>query len=114
MDKEITSLIELVKFESKNSDRVKRRANGDRIVKAKIIFDYASESVVEYLEIIINKSTMEGGRINFMEGEQINTETLHTEFYPKFQSYKCSSEGYLIITGKSPKIGNYKITIITV
>ncbi len=104
--------MELKKFENQNSIRIKKRANGDVVLRANIIFECLEKTVNENLEIVIHETTWEGGQITFEEGVNINSDNLHSHFNPEFQTYKCTDDGSLIITDISQKIGKYKIVII--
>jgi hypothetical protein len=112
MADKMDNLIELNKFENINNVRLKKRTNGDVVMNADIVFEYHGKIVNENLDIIIHKTTWEAGQITFEDGLIINSDNLHSQFNPKFQTYICSNEGSLIITDISQKIGKYKVVII--
>ena len=109
---EMNNLMELNKFENANPDIVKSRSNGDREFNARIVFEYLGNIVRENAIVVIHKTTWEGGQITITEGDKINSDDLHCQFITRFQMYKCSEEGFLVISDKSPKLGRYKVTII--
>ncbi len=108
MADQMDNLLQLNKFESSNPGIVKSRSNGDREFSARIVFEYSGNIIRENGKVIIHKTTWEGGQITIAEGEKINSGNLHCKFNPKFQNYKCSDEGFLIISDTSTKLVNIK------
>lgn len=63
--------------------------------------------------ILIVRNGMQDGEINIYENGQIRSETHHLSFSAKWQSYAFdSNDGAIIVTGKSPKMGEYSVRII--
>jgi|GEM_PF-4997289 len=108
------NLTELDKFETLHEETVKCQANSDKELTAMVIFEYGNDTVRERKKVVIHTTTWEGGQVSLDEGEKINSDDLHCTFIPKFQNYKCTEEGFLVITDTSPKVGRYTATIIPI
>ena len=93
--------------------KVVQHSNGDETFLAKVIYNYGGNTEEEILGITLSLTTMEYGTIRINDGEAITIDTVHTQFFPKFQKYHLTDKGFLEIVGKkSPKIGDYLVTII--
>lgn len=56
-------------------------------------------------------TTMEYGDIHLNETDKISLDTHHLDFTQRYQDYSFNGEG-LVVTGKSPKMGEYEVTIV--
>lgn len=112
MNKHVT----ISEFEERNSSFIKKRKNGDKTFRAKVIFKYGNKQVIEILDVIIQKTTWESNTIRISESDAINANNLHTEFNPHYDNinFSITSENNLVIHGDSPKLGDYEVTLICI
>lgn len=92
----------------------KKLLNGDETFLGRIIYNFKRQSLQETLQITIRLTTIEYGQISLRDGEILNSDIVHMDFNPDFQEYAFTPEGFLIIKGKSVKIGNYEVKITQV
>jgi hypothetical protein len=92
-----------------------QHSNGDESFQGKVIYNWNGNSEHETLEITLYLTTFEYGRIRVEDGDFLNIGIVHMDFNPDFQDYEYTNEGFLVIQGKSPKLGgNYIVKIIEV
>lgn len=80
---------------------------------ARIIFKTDRLRKIYTTEVRINRcSGISDGNIYVTEAGDLTAEHLHTEFYSDYQDYRFKPDtGSLIVKGRSPKIGEYRVTI---
>ena len=88
--------------------------NGDESFLGRIIYNFNGQSFQETLKVTIRLTTMEYGNISITDGKILNSNIVHLDFNSDFQDYEYSIEGFLIIKGKSKKIGSYEVKITQV
>lgn len=91
-----------------------QHSNGDESFTGRVIYNFRRQSLQETLKINLRLTTFEYGQISIEDGDVLNTDIVHMEFNANFQEYSFSDEGFLIIKGKSGRIGNYEVKITQV
>lgn len=86
--------------------------NGDITFTGKVIYKWGGETKHETLQVHLILTTFDFGKIRIDEGKELNIDNIHTEFFPDFQKYSHNTEGFLVINGTSPRIGDYEVKII--
>ena len=89
-------------------------SNGDESFRGKVIYSWQGKTEHETLIINLLLTSFEYGTIRIEDGEIINIDNVHTQFTHKFQDYSYDSDGFLIIKGNSPRLGEYRVKIIEV
>lgn len=89
-------------------------SNGDEIFTGRIIYNFNRQSLQETLKVTIRLTTIGYGQVSIDDGDILNSDVVHMEFNSDFQDYSFSNEGFLIIKGKSGKIGSYEVKITQV
>jgi len=89
-------------------------SNGDETFTGRIIYNFNGQSLQETLAVTLRLTTNEYGRVSIDDGEILNSDIVHMEFNSDFQDYSLSDEGFLIIKGRSGKIGSYEVKITQV
>jgi hypothetical protein len=91
-----------------------QHSNGDESFCGRLIYNFRGQSLQETLNITLKLTTFEYGQISIEDGDILNSEIVHMDFNPNFQDYSFSNEGFLIIRGRSGRIGNYEAKITQV
>lgn len=89
-------------------------SNGDETFTGRIIYNFNGQSLQETLKVTIRLTTSEYGQVSIDDGDILNSDIVHMDFNSNWQDYSFSNEGFLIIKGKSGKIGSYEVKITQV
>lgn len=90
----------------------KQLSNGDETFVAFVEYEWNSTKETEELNVTLQLTSEEYGRIKIDEGKKINSDFVHLDINPNYQSYQFIQNKMLRIIGKnSPKIGNYEIVL---
>lgn len=87
---------------------------GNFLFTAKVIYKSKVRGIktAECTTLIV-RNGMQDGEINIYENGPNQAETHHLLFSPNWQNYQFdSNDGAIIVTGKSPKMGEYSVRII--
>ena len=107
------NLIAFAKFKDQLSNK-QQLSNGDETFKGHVIYNFNGQSLQETLKVTILLTTIEYGRIRIDDGDIINSNRVHMDFNSQFQDYTFSGDGFLVIKGKSDRIGTYEVKIVQV
>ena len=92
----------------------KKYNNGDESFLGLVIYNVDGEISKESLKVNLLMTTPGYGKVSLEEGEVINSNNFHLDFYPDYQTYTLTPQGFLEIVGHSEKMGNYKVQIIEI
>jgi hypothetical protein len=96
------------------------QANQKRTLGGKVLLQYAFTALVTYyssktitFETSVTVDTgYESGKVKLADNDQCPSDKFHLDFKPEYQSMHFDRESnILIITGDSPKMGSYKVSI---
>jgi hypothetical protein len=96
------------------------QANQKRTLGGKVLQKYAFTALVTYYSsktITFETSVMvdtgyDSGNIKLADNDQCPSDKFHLDFKPKYQNMNFNRESnILLITGDSPKMGFYKVSI---
>ena len=110
MSTKINSTFQLHSFKNKLSTK-KVLVNGNWLITTMVKYYANGKEVKEFLPVTLHLVGFDGGKISIDEGQKINLESFHLDFTPDFQEYKCQEDGSILITGKFPKLGVYRVII---
>ena len=66
----------------------------------------------ETLNVTLKYDTLTYGQVSIENGQILTPEEVHLDFHPEYQQYLYEHKGVLVITGSSPKMGNYTVEIM--
>jgi hypothetical protein len=90
-----------------------RLANNDISFLGKVIYEYGDIQEEETLTIYL-RTNYDYGKLEIDDGKILTAEKVHLTLLAAFQDFTLTKEGFLVVTGKSPKLGSYKVTVIEI
>jgi len=91
----------------------KKLSNNDVSFLAKVIYEYGNKQEEETLMVYL-RVNFDYGKLDIGDGVVLTAENVHLTLNTAFQDFSITNTGFLIVTGSSPKLGKYKVTIIEV
>ena len=77
----------------------------------RVIYNWNRQSLQETLPVTLRLTTFEYGKVCLDEGNILNSDIVHMDFHADFQDYSFDEEGFLIIKGKSGRLGAYEVKL---
>lgn len=91
----------------------KRLSNNDISFLGKVVYEYGNKQEEETLTIFM-RVNFDYGKLDIDDGNILTADKVHLTLNAAFQTFSLTDNGFLTITGSSPKLGKYKVTIIEV
>jgi len=88
-------------------------ANGNVLFCGKVIYEYQNKQEEETLGICM-RGGYGFGRLDIDDGNVLTVNKVHLTLDAKYQDFSLTDKCFLTIIGNSPKLGNYKVTIIEI
>ena len=106
------NIAELLTFLQTNSERTFDTRSGSYAFEALVTYDHHEQSIVFETTAIVETDAWDGGKLSLIETNKCPSRDYHLDFRARFNAMLFNVESnLLIVSGKSAKMGDYKVMI---